>query len=124
MADLVALEARLQAVLDPYRDRLEAFEIYGVPMLRRPGAKSHDWFAGVQRIDGAVKFNLLPMHAHPELLEGISPALRKRKTGASVFKFGELDGAELDGALFADLEALVGRAYEVYTGAIDPIEVT
>jgi hypothetical protein len=119
VADLAALEARLQAVLDPYRDRLEAYEIYGVPMLRRPGAKAHDWFAGVQRIDGAVKFNLLPMHAHPELLVGISPALRKRKTGASVFKF-----AELDAAMLADLEALVGRAYAVYVGAIDSIEVT
>jgi len=122
--DLAALETRLQAVLDPYRDRLEAFEIYGVPMLRRPGAKAHDWFAGVQRIDGAVKFNLLPMHAHPDLLVGISPALRKRKTGASVFKFGELDGAVLDGALLADLEALVGRAYAVYDGATESIEVT
>ena len=112
MADHAALEARLQAVLDPYRDRLEAFKIYGVPMLRRPGAKAHDWFAGVQRVDGAVKFNLLPMHAHPELLDGISPALRKRKTGASVFRFGELDEAVL-----ADLEALVGRAFAVYAGA-------
>ena len=117
--DLAALEARLQAILDPYRDRLETFEIYGVPMLRRPGAKAHDWFAGVQRIDGAVKFNLLPMHAHPELLDGISPALRKLKTGASVFKFGELDEA-----LLADLEALVGRAYAVYAGATQSIEAT
>jgi hypothetical protein len=119
VADLGALEARLQAVLDPYRDRLEVFEIYGVPMLRRPGAKAHDWFAGVQRIDGAVKFNLLPMHAHPELVDGISPALRKRKTGASVFKFGELDAV-----LLADLEALVGRAYAVYAGAAETLGVT
>jgi hypothetical protein len=119
VADLSTLEARLQALLDPYRGRLEAFEIYGAPMLRRPGAKAHDWFAGVQRIDGAVKFNLLPMHGHPELLVGISPALRRRKTGASVFKFGELDGA-----LLADLEALVDRAFAVYVGATDSIEVT
>jgi hypothetical protein len=119
VADLAALETRLQAVLDPYRDRLEAFEIYGVPMLRRHGAKAHEWFAGVQRIDDAVKFNLLPMHAHPELLVGISAGLRKRKTGASVFKFGELDEA-----LLADLEALVGRAYAVYAGATETIEVS
>src|SRR5260370_16366013 len=112
MADLGALEARLQAVLDPYRDRLEAFEIYGVPMLRWPGTKAHDWFAGVQRIDDAVKFNLLPMHAHPELLDGISPALRKRKPVASVFTFGELDAA-----LLADLHALLARAYPAYAHA-------
>jgi hypothetical protein len=110
-AELGAVEARLQAILDPYRDRLEAFEIYGVPMLRRPGAKAHDWFAGVQMANGAVKFNFLPMHAHPVLLEGISPALRKRKSGASVFKFQEVDDS-----LFAELESLVARSLEIYMG--------
>ena len=109
MADLAAVEARLRAILEPYRGRLETFEIYGVEMLRRPGAKAHDWFAGVQLANGAVKFSFLPMHTHPELLEGISPALRKRKTGASVFKF-----AEVDEALFGELDALVARAFEGY----------
>jgi len=110
-AELDAVEARLKAILDPYRDRLEAFEIYGVPMLRRPGAKAHDWFAGVQMANGAVKFNFLPMHAHPVLLEGISPALRKRKTGASVFKFQEVDES-----LFAELEGVLARSFEQYVG--------
>jgi 7-keto-8-aminopelargonate synthetase-like enzyme len=109
MDDLEAIEVRLQAILDPYRERLEAFEIYGVPMLRRPGAKSHDWFAGVQRVDNAVKFNFLPMHTHPELLEGVSPALRKRKTGASVFRFTELDESQL-----AELEGVVASAFDAY----------
>ena len=109
MGDLAAVEARLRAILAPYRERLEEGEIYGVPMLRRRGAKAHDWFAGVQLANGAVKFNFLPMHTHPELLEGISPALRKRKTGASVFKF-----AEIDEALFAELAALVARSFETY----------
>jgi 7-keto-8-aminopelargonate synthetase-like enzyme len=111
MAELEAVEARLQRLLDPYRDRLEAFEIYGVPMLRRPGAKSHDWFAGVQRVNGAVKFSFLPMHPHPELLEGVSAALRERKTGASVFKF-----AQVDEALFVELEALLARSFDSYMG--------
>ena len=64
-ADLAAVQQRLEALLDPYRDRLEAFEIYGVPMLRRPGAKAHDWFAGVNRGKGVVRFSFLPMHEHP-----------------------------------------------------------
>ena len=112
MADLEAVEARLQLLLDPYRDRLEALEIYGVPMLRRPGAKSHDWFAGVQMTNEAVKFNFLPMHTRPQLLDGVSPALRKRKTGASVFKF-----AAVDEALFTELEALVARSFQTYVDA-------
>ena len=78
------------AILDRYRDRLEEGEIYGISMLRRTGAKAHDWFAGVQVADGYVKFNFLPMHGHPDLLDGTSQALRKHKTGASVFRFTEV----------------------------------
>ena len=108
-AALAALEARLQGVLDPYRDRLEPFEIYGMPMLRRPGARAHDWFAGVRAAFGAVKFSLLPMHAHPEVLEGASPRLLKRKTGASVFMFRAGDDD-----LVPELERVVARAFATY----------
>ncbi len=108
---LAALEARLQGVLDPYRDRLEPFEIYGMPMLRRPGARAHDWFAGVRAGFGAVKFSLLPMHARPEVLAGASPRLLKRRTGASVFMFR--DG---DDDLVPELERVVARAFDLYMG--------
>jgi hypothetical protein len=107
---LRAVERRLLAILDPYRDRLEVGEIYGIAMLRRAGAKAHDWFAGVQVADGYVKFNFLPMHGRPDLLDGISPTLRKHKTGASVFRF-----TEVDEALFAELEDVVARGFGVYT---------
>ncbi|MBF8290764.1 MAG: hypothetical protein HW391_1732 [Chloroflexi bacterium] len=107
--DLAAVEARLRAILEPYRGRLEEGTIYGVPMLRRPGARAHDWFAGVQMADGYVKFNFLPMHGHPELLDAVSPALRKCKAGASVFRV-----TELDEALFAEVEALLARGFDVY----------
>src|SRR5262245_10761132 len=106
---LGATQARLAALLDPYRDRLEAFEIYGVPMLRRPGAKAHDWFAGVNRGNGVVRFSFLPMHGHPELLDGLSPAVLKRKTGASLFTFKEVDDATAD-----ELAALLSRGFEAY----------
>jgi len=108
-ADLGALRSRLEAVLDPYRDRLEAFDLYGAPYLRRPGAKAHDWFAGVSDGKGVVRFFLLPMHNHAELLDGVSPELRKRKTGASLFAFKTIDDEAL-----AELEALVARAFEAY----------
>ncbi|HEX4896737.1 MAG TPA: hypothetical protein VFV53_00100 [Candidatus Limnocylindrales bacterium] len=109
MGDLTAVEARLRALLEPYRARLEEGEIYGVPTLRRPGAKAHDWFAGVQVADGYVKLNFLPMHGHPELLDGFSAGLRKRKTGASVFRF-----TEVDEALFAEVDRLLSRGFDTY----------
>ena len=109
MSDLEAVAARLERILDPYRDRLEAATIYGMPVLRRAGAKAHDWFAGVQRTDSAVKFNFLPMHGDTSLLDGASPALVKRRTGASVFRF-----TTLDETLLAELEVVVARAFESY----------
>lgn len=108
---LDAVEADLRAILVPFENKLETAAIYGMEVLRRPGAKAHDWFAGVQQVDGVVKFNFLPMHANPELLEGCSPELLKRRTGASVFKF-----TEPDDALMKDLAALVARGFKVYAG--------
>jgi hypothetical protein len=109
--DLGELEAELRAILVPYEDVLESSEIYGMEVLRRPGAKAHDWFAGLRLRGDTVKFMLLPMHTHPELLEGISPALRKRKTGASVLTLREDDEA-----LIPELEALVQRSFDAYVG--------
>jgi 7-keto-8-aminopelargonate synthetase-like enzyme len=109
--DLAVVEARLRAILEPYRGKLEEASIYSLTVLRRPGAKAHDWFAGVQRAKGYVKLNFLPMHGHPELLDGVSPALRKRKTGASVLRF-----TDLDDELAAEVEALLARGIEVYMG--------
>jgi hypothetical protein len=105
------VERRLRSLLAASEGRLEFGTVYSIEVLRRPGAKAHDWFAGVQRADGYAKLNFLPMHGHPELLEGISPALLKAKTGASVFRF-----TSLDEALAAEVEALLARAYRVYTG--------
>ena len=108
-ADLAALEARLNRILDPYRSRLEAATIYGIPTLRRPGAKAHDWFAFVKPASKHVGFYLLPIANDEAILESLSPALRKRLTGKSVFTFAALDEALLD-----ELEGVVARAYEVY----------
>ena len=108
-ADLAATQARLEALLDPYRNRLEAFEIYGVPMLRRPGAKAHDWFAGVNRGNGVVRFSFLPMHEHPDLLDDLPPSVLKRKKGASLFAFTSVDDDQI-----AALELLLRRGLDVY----------
>ena len=43
---------RLRAILDPYREHLVEDAIYHMPILRRKGAKKHDWFAGVQPVEG------------------------------------------------------------------------
>jgi hypothetical protein len=54
-----------------------------------------------------VSFYLMPVYSHAELLDGVSPALRKRMQGKSCFNFTTPDEAFL-----AELEALTARGYE------------
>ena len=72
MADLQAIEARIWAILDPYRDRLEPATIYGIPSLRWPGGKAHDYFAAVKTGKSAVSLYLLVADTFPGALEGAS----------------------------------------------------
>jgi hypothetical protein len=111
-SDLAEIEARLSAILEPYRSLLEPATIYGLPTLRRRGAKAHEWFAFVKRATRHVSFFLMPIVTWPELLDGCSPALVRAHKGKSAFNF-----TSLDEAVAADLEALVARSYERYMAA-------
>ena len=110
--ELAAIEARLRSILVPYESRLETASIYNIPTLRKPGAKAHDWFAFVKAEPRHVSFYLLPMLNHPSVLDGASPALLKRRTGKSMFRFSSVDEA-----VFQELEGVVAKAYEAYTGS-------
>ncbi len=107
--DLAAVEARLRRVLEPYEGRLEWGTIYGNRALRRPGANAHHWFAFVKPASRHVGFFLLPVNTWPDLVDSLSPALRRRLTGKATFNFATADEAEM-----AELEALVARAYDRY----------
>ena len=54
-----------------------------------------------------VSYHLFPVYMYPELLDDISPSLKKRMQGKSCFNF---KAAEPD--LFAELEALTGKGFE------------
>ena len=112
MTDLGPIEARLWAILDPYRDRLVPGSVYGLPTLTRPGAKAHGYFAGVSVAEKHVSLHLMPIYRDPSLLDGISPALRKRASGKATLKF-----TAMDEAVFAELETLVARCYTAYAAA-------
>ena len=109
--DAGQLEAELKALLVPYEDVLVAEELYGIEVLHRPGSKMHDWFAGVRPGKGSAKLMLLPIKSHPELLEGISPALRKRVSGDALFTLKPGDET-----LLPELEQVVARAFDAYVG--------
>ena len=111
--DADALVAELKALLVPYEDRLVAAELYGIEVLHRPGSKMHDWFAGVRPGKGTAKLMLLPIKAHPELLDGVSPVLRKRVTGAALITLKPGDDA-----LLPELRALVDVGLRLVTGSL------
>jgi hypothetical protein len=112
MADLEAIEARIWAMLAPYRDRLETSTIYGVPSLTWPGAKAHDYFAAVKSGKSHVSLYLIVADTFPDALEGTPPELLKRRTGKAAFTFRSLDDA-----LAAELEALLARLFVRYEAA-------
>ena len=113
MADLGPVEVSLRAIVDAYRDRLVVGSVYGLETLTRPDAKAHDFFAFVKPGTSYVSLYLKPVHTWPDLLDDVSPALRKRLQGSrTAFSF-----AVVDEPLLAELEALVERAFRRYRKA-------
>jgi hypothetical protein len=113
MADLGAVEDRLRSIVDAYRERLVVGSVYNLETLTRPDAKAHDWFAFVKPGASYVSLYLKPVYTWPDLLDDISPALRKRLQGSrTAFSF-----ATVDEALLVELETLVERAFRRYSKA-------
>jgi hypothetical protein len=56
-----------------------------------------------------VSFYLMPVYMYPELLEGISPELKKRMQGKSCFNLKSADAALLE-----ELERLTRRGFEKF----------
>ncbi len=109
MADLDAVEARIWALLEPYRSELEEASIYGMPSLRWPGAGGHDYFAAVQRSARKVSLYAVGLDTWPEALEVSSEELRARRTGKATLSFPTL-GDELA----VELETFLARLYRSY----------
>jgi hypothetical protein len=108
-AELAAIEARIWSLLESYVDDLERATIYGLPSVRWPGAKAHDYFAAIKTGKRFVSLYLLPADTYPEALEGASPALLERRTGKAAFTFPTLADS-----LASDLEALLARLFARY----------
>ena len=71
-----------------------------------------EFFASAQVRKNAVSFYLMPVYCYPELLDGISPELKKRMQGKSCFNFKEVEPK-----LFAELRGLIEKGYVRYREA-------
>lgn len=111
--DFDAVHARLRDILRRYeRGALKAsadepgdYTLIGPPT---EASKGRDvWFGAVQARKNYVSYHLMPVYAFPELLDEVSPALRKRMQGKACFNFKEVDAE-----LFRELEKLTESGYK------------
>ena len=67
------------------------------------------FFGAVQIKKNYVSYHLMPVYVFRELLENISPQLKRRMQGKSCFNF-----TKVDTALFEELAELSEQAYQRY----------
>lgn len=67
------------------------------------------YFAALQIKKNYVSFHFMPVYTNPELLEHISPALKKRMQGKSCFNFVKIDDGQL-----TELADLTAQGFDLY----------
>ena len=106
---------RFKSMLAPYGDRMhvsaDSAQWFGVDMAPEAERDPSTWFGATRVGKRYVSYYLMPIYVKPDLLDDISPALRKRMQGKSCFNF-----AKVDELLLAELEALTKRGYEATAG--------
>ena len=115
MPDLAAVDQRLRRILAPYRDRFSVREDEQGVMLEVPGQEGQTWgfVAGTRMGKRYVSYYLMSVYAQPQLLESMSPELRRRMQGKSCFNF-----ATVNEGLLGELEQLTSRAIEGHGEAV------
>ena len=108
--------ARLKKILSKYEKRLTVTVDepgnYSLDAAYSEKFKRNVFLGAVTIKKNYVSFYLMPVYIFPELLKGVSPALKKRMQGKSCFNFGAVDEA-----LFKELAALAKQGFERYKEA-------
>lgn len=110
--DFTAVHARLKQILEPFRDRLVVTKDGPAGMaLEIAGLEGKPWgyVAGTRLGKSYVSFYLMPVYATPDIVDGISPDLRRRMQGKACFNF-----TRVDEPLMHELEALVASSIDGY----------
>ena len=74
-----------------------------------PGGHPWDYVAGTRVGKSYVSYYLMPVYGMPELLDGVSPELKRRMQGKACFNF-----TRIDEALFSELATLTATGIERY----------
>ena len=114
-ADFEQLFGRFRSMLEPYGKKMhvsaDSAQWYGVDMAPEGARDPSTWFGATRLGKRYVSYYLMPVYVKPELLDDVSPALRKRMQGKSCFNFSKVDEP-----LLAELDALTRRGYAATAG--------
>ena len=111
--DFPAVFEQLKKILKPYAEKLtltiDTPEAYSIDGPYSEKWKKQLFFASTVTKKNYVSFYLMPVYMYPELLQDISPELKKRMQGKSCFNFKKVEPA-----LFAELAALTRKGAEKF----------
>jgi hypothetical protein len=113
-ADFAAVDRRLRELLEPIRSRLVATKDGPDGLiLQIPGLEGlpYGYVAGIRVGKRYVSYYLMSVYASPEVLDSMSPALRRRMQGKSCFNF-----TKVDEPLFEELGLITVAGFEPYLG--------
>ena len=102
---------RLKEILKPHADDLtvkaDTADTYSIDGPYSEKWKKELFFGSAQIKKNYVSFYLMPVYMYPELLQDVSPELKKRMQGKSCFNFKKVEPE-----LFAELTALTHKGAE------------
>lgn len=111
--DFLIVFEQLKNILLPYAQTLtvktDTADTYYLDGPYSEAWKKALFFASAQIKKNYVSFYLMPVYMYPELLQDISPKLRKRMQGKSCFNFKTVEPA-----LFEELAALTRKGAEKF----------
>lgn len=100
---------QLKNILKPYAEKLtlkaDTSDSYYIDGPYSEKWKKQLFFGSAQVKKNYVSFYLMPVYMYPELLQGISPELKKRMQGKSCFNFKKIEPD-----LFSELTELTRKS--------------
>ena len=98
--DFETVFAQLKSLMTPYQDALilktDESDNYSLITHFTRADGYQFWFGSVQIKKNYVSYHLVPVYMHPELLETVTPELRKRMQGKACFNFCTISAFQLE----------------------------
>lgn len=111
--DFAVVFQQLRSILSPYAPdlivKIDSPEAYSLDGPYSEKWKKELFFGSAQIKKNYVSFYLMPVYMYPELLNDISPELKKHMQGKSCFNFKKVEPA-----LFEELARLAGEGAEKF----------